>query len=43
MYKKDFKQKYFLYCSDCKVNNLVNKFGDVEIKPYICRIKITEE
>ena len=40
MIKKDFKQKYFLYCKDCKVEKLVNLFAQLENKPYICRIEI---
>jgi hypothetical protein len=42
MIKKDFKQKYFLYCQDCIYENKVNKFGSLKLKPYICRIKIEE-
>lgn len=38
--RKDFKQKYFLYCKDCKVEKLVNLFGSVNNFSYICRIKI---
>jgi hypothetical protein len=40
MIKKDFKQKYFLYCNDCKVEKLINKFGSLNNSSYICRIKI---
>ena len=41
--RKDFKQKYFLYCKDCKVDKLVNKVAPLENKPYICKIiKIVE-
>lgn len=38
MIKKDFKQKYFLYCKDSKLE--VIKFAQVDNKPYLCRIKI---
>lgn len=39
MIKKDFKQKYFLYCKDCTVDKISpQKVARVEIKPYICRI-----
>lgn len=39
--RKDFKQKYFLYCPFSEFK--VNKFADIKNKGYICRIiKITE-
>ncbi len=40
MIKKDFKQKYFLYCKDCKVELIPKRFGQLENKDYIRRIKI---
>ena len=43
--KKDFKQKYFLYCQDCKTEKLVQKFAQLKDNHYICRkkqIKIEE-
>ena len=40
--KKDFKQKYYLFCRDS--NFELKKYSDLvaelENKPYICRIKI---
>lgn len=45
MEKKDFKQKYFLYCKDCKTEKLVQKFAQLKDNQYICRekqIKIEE-
>lgn len=39
MIKKDFKQKYFLYCIDCKVDSMVRKPED---KPHEKQIKIEE-
>ena len=36
--KKDFKQKYYLFCRDCKFE--LKKFAELGNKPYICRIKI---
>jgi hypothetical protein len=36
--KKDFKQKYYLFCRDSKFE--LKKFVEVRNKPYICRIKI---
>ena len=44
MEKKDFKQKYFLCCLDCKTEKLVQKFAQLKDKEYICkrRIKIEE-
>lgn len=41
MIKKDFKQKYFLFCRESEFK--VNKFGSLEKKSYICRIIITEK
>lgn len=38
--KKDFKQKYFLYCQDCKTELILKRFGQLENKDYIHRIKI---
>lgn len=46
--KRDFKQKYFLYCKDYKVENLVKTLGYVKDNTYLCNkerkpvIKITE-
>ena len=39
---EDFKQKYFLYCRNCTFS--IKKFGELELKPYICKqiIKIEE-
>lgn len=43
MIKKDFKQKYFLYCKDCKVQTFVKKYSELDKIDYICkRIKIIE-
>ena len=44
MEKKDFKQKYFLYCQDCKTEKLVQKFAQLKDNQYIYkrRIKIEE-
>lgn len=48
MIKKDFKQKYFLYCKDCKTEIIVKKYNEtlaqVKDNSYICRgiIKIEE-
>lgn len=38
MESKDFKQKYFLYCVDCKFE--IKKFAQLENNTYIRRIKI---
>ena len=35
--KKDFKQKYFLYCQDCKTEKLVQKFAQLKDNSYICK------
>ena len=35
--KKDFKQKYFLYCQDCKTEKLVQKFAQLKDNNYICK------
>ena len=40
--KKDFKQKYFLYCKNCDSKITPQKFGELTLKPYICQIKIEE-
>ena len=37
---KEYKSKIKLYCRNS--NFEVNKFGSLENKPYICRIKIIE-
>ena len=37
MEKKDFKQKYFLYCQDCKTEKLVQKFAQLKDNHYICK------
>ena len=48
MIKKDFKQKYFLYCKDCKTENLVKILGNIKENAYLCNqerkptIKIVE-
>ncbi len=43
MIKKDFKQKYFLYCKDCKVEKIIPvKLAQVDRKDYIRRVKIQE-
>ena len=43
MIKKDFKQKYFLYCKDCTIDKILpQKFVQVNNKPYICRIKFED-
>lgn len=39
MINKDFKQKYFLYCSDCKVETLITKFPK---EPNLSKKKIIE-
>jgi hypothetical protein len=39
---KTFKPKYYLFCRDCKTEKLVNTFGSLNIKGYICRIKIED-
>ncbi len=39
MIKKDFKQKYFLYCRDCKKEeNLVHKFAQVKDYSYLSKV-----
>ena len=44
MIKKDFKQKYFLFCRETKLE--IKKYSDSlaqeENKPYISRIEIKE-
>lgn len=44
MIKKDFKQKYFLYCKDCKKEIIIKKFAQLKDNSYICGriIKIEE-
>ena len=47
MIKKDFKQKYFLFCheKEFKIENFIEKFAQVKNNNYICRkkqIKIEE-
>ncbi len=32
--KKDFKQKYYLFCRECKVE--IRKFANIKNKNYIC-------
>lgn len=39
MYSKDFKQKYFLYCVDCKVETLITKAPK---EPKLAKQKIIE-
>ena len=38
--KKDYKLKYRLLCNKCEIS--IKKFGELENKPYICRIIIKE-
>ena len=41
--KKDFKQKYFLYCKYCDTDKIIpNKLAQVENNGYVCRIIIKE-
>ena len=41
--RKDFKQKYFLYCKDCVMDKITpQKVAQVENKLYISQIIITE-
>ena len=42
--KKDFKQKYFLFCreKEYKTEKYSEILAQLKEKPYICRIKITE-
>lgn len=42
MIKKDFKQKYFLFCAEKRTEQKITleKFAQVDRKDYICRIKI---
>ena len=35
--KKDFKQKYFLYCQDCKTENFIEKVAQLKDNSYICK------
>ena len=43
MKKKDFKQKYFLYCINCVTDKIIcNKVVQSKNNPYIRRIKIEE-
>jgi hypothetical protein len=43
MIQKDFKQKYFLYCKDCKIDNISPQIvAQVKNNAYIRQIKITE-
>ena len=44
MIKKDFKQKYFLFCreKEYKTEKYSEILAQLKEKPYICRIKITE-
>ncbi len=43
MLVENFKQKYFLYCTNCVTDKILpNKFGSLENKLHLCRIKITE-
>jgi hypothetical protein len=43
MIKKDFKQKYFLYCKDCKIEIIVKKFAQLKDNDYICKVINIEE
>lgn len=39
MIQEDFKQKYFLYCKDCKIDNISPKtVAQVKNNVYICRV-----
>lgn len=39
MIQKDFKQKYFLYCKNCIVDNISPKvFAQVKNNSYICKV-----
>lgn len=41
--KKDFKQKYFLYCRDKKISeNLVEKVANIKLNNYLRIIEIKE-
>jgi hypothetical protein len=40
MIKKDFKQKYYLFCREKEFK--VEKFNSYAKKPYICRILIKD-
>ena len=42
--RKDFKQKYFLFCreKELKKENFIEKFGNLNNNSYICRIIIKE-
>ena len=46
--KKDFKQKYFLFCREKEIKSvsLIEKYSEIlaqlKEKPYICRIIIKE-
>ncbi len=39
MIKKDFKQKYFLFCheKEFKIENFIEKFAQVKNNNYICK------
>ena len=39
---KTYKPKFVLCCKDCKTEKLINTFGSLNIKPYICKVKITD-
>lgn len=39
---RDYKSKIKLYCKDCESKIIVQKFGSLIIKPYICQVKIQE-
>lgn len=43
MIKKDFKQKYFLFCRDKKISeNLVEKVANIKLNNYLRVIEIKE-
>jgi len=42
MIKKDFKQKYFLYCRDCEIEEIIAKKVKLEQKPREKIIKIIQ-
>lgn len=39
MIKKDFKQKYFLYCKDCKAEPLIRKREEQKLREKKIEIK----
>jgi len=46
LYRKDintYKSKYFLYCNFCRAEKEVKRFGELDLKSYISRIKIEDK